>query len=109
MSAFTITMLQAITIGIGLAIGYFFNKASMKLWRVFVGFLVGFAVSWFAGAMLWALTAAFMSSDIPNAVMTGITKSFLFAVVGSGMGVYIGRRKAKLQTPNPAVHTDAAR
>ena len=109
MSAFMVTMLQAITIGIGLAIGYFFNKASLKLWRVFVGFLVGFAVSWFAAVMLWALTAVLMSSDIPNAVMAGITKSFLFAIVGGGMGVYFGRRKAKLQTPNPAVNTDAAR
>lgn len=113
MSAFTVTMLQAITIGIGFAIGYYFlNKASLKLWRVFVGFLVGFAVSWFAGVMLWALTAALMSSDIPNAVMAGITKSFLFAIVGGGMGVYFGGRKAKLQdkpTLNPAVHADAAR
>lgn len=42
--------------------------------------------------------------------MTGITKSFLFAMVGGGMGVYIGRRKAKIQdkpAPNPTVHTDA--
>jgi len=59
MSAFTVTMLQAITIGIGLAIGYFFNKSSLKLWRVFVGFLVGFVVSWVAGVILWAFV--FMS------------------------------------------------
>jgi len=42
--------------------------------------------------------------------MTGITKSFLFAMFGGGMGIYIGRRKAKFQenpTPNPIVHTDA--
>lgn len=107
MSAFTVTMLQAITIGIGLAIGYFFNKASLKLWRVFVGFLVGFVVSWLAGVILWAFV--FMSNDPNAAIVAGMPKSFLFAIVGGGMGVYFGRRKAKLQTPNPAVNTDAAR
>ena len=111
MSAFTVTMLQAITIGIGLVIGYLFNKASLKLWRIFVGFLVGFAISWLAGVILWAFV--FMSSNPNAAIVAGMPKSFLFAMVGAGMGVYFGRRKAKLQeaktTPNPAVNTDAAR
>lgn len=106
MSAFTVTMLQAITIGIGLAIGYLFNKASLKLWRVFAGFLVGFVVSWLAGVILWAFV--FMSTDPNAAIVAGMPKSFLFAIVGGGMGVYFGRRKARLQTPKPVVNTDAA-
>jgi len=85
----------------------FFNKSSLKLWRVFVGFLVGFVVSWVAGVILWAFV--FMSSNPNAAIVAGMPKSFLFAIVGGCMGVYFGRRKAKLQTPNPAVHTDAAR
>jgi len=107
MSAFTVTMLQAITIGIGLALSYFFNKASLKLWRVFVGFLCGFTVSWLAGVIIWAFV--FMSSDPYAAIVTGMPKSFLFAIFGGGMGAYFGRRNAKLQTPNPAVNTDAVR
>jgi hypothetical protein len=107
MSAFTVTMLQATTIGIGLAIGYLFNKSSLKLWRVFVGFLFGFAVSWLAGVILWAFV--FMSNNPHAAIVAGMPKSLLFAIVGGAMGVYFGRRKAKLQAPNPAVNTDAAR
>jgi len=34
MSAFTVTMLYAITLGIGFGIAYFFNKANLKLWRM---------------------------------------------------------------------------
>jgi hypothetical protein len=105
MSGFTVTMLQAITIGISLAIGYFFNKTSLKIWRVLVGFLVGFVVSWVAGVILWALV--FMSSDPYTAIVVGMPKSFWFAIFGGCMGVYFGRRKAKLQTPNPAVRMAA--
>jgi hypothetical protein len=103
MSAFTVTILQAITIGISLALSYFFNKASLKLWRVYVGFLFGFTVSWLAGVIIWSLV--FMSSDPYAAIVAGMPKSFLFAVVGGGMGAYFGRRNAKLQIPNPAVNT----
>ena len=107
MSAFTFTMLQAITIGIGLAVSYFFNKASLKLWRVIVGFLFGFTVSWLVGVIIWALV--FMSSDPYAAIVVGMPKSFLFAVVGAGMGAYFGRRNANLQLHNPTVNTDAVR
>jgi len=100
MPVFTVTMLQAITLGIGLTIGYFFNKASLKLWRVFVGLLVGFVVSWFVGVVLWAFV--FMSNDPNAAIVAGMPKLFLFAIVGGGMGAYFGRRKAKIQTPNSA-------
>ncbi len=41
MSAFTVTILQTITIGIGFGIGYILNKYSLKVWRVFVGFWLG--------------------------------------------------------------------
>ena len=98
MSAFTVTMLQAITLGIGFGIGYFFNKATLKLWRIFVGFLVGFALSWFVGVIIWAFM--FMSINPNAAIVVGMQKSFLFAVVGGGMGVYFGRRKAKQHDPN---------
>lgn len=107
MSAFTVSILQAITMGIGLAIGYFFNKASLKLWRVFVGLLVGFAVSWFSGAILLAFVL--MPNDPNSVILTGMPKSFMFAILGGGMGVYFGRRNAKLQKPNPADNTDATR
>jgi hypothetical protein len=99
-------MLQAITTAIGLAIGYFFNKASIKLWRLLIGFLIGFVVGWVAGVIIWAFV--FMSNDPHAAIVAGMTKSFLFAIVGSSMGVYFGRRKAKLQTPNKTVNTDTA-
>lgn len=92
MSAFTATMLQAITIAIGIVIGFLFNKSSPKWWKVILGFLVGFAVSWFLGVMIWAYI--FMSSDPTSAIVAGMPKSFLFAVVGGGLGVYLGRRKA---------------
>lgn len=95
MSAFTITMLQAITIGIGFGIGYLLSSSSLKLWRAFVGFFAGFALGWYGGVIIWALV--FMSSDPYSAIATAMPKSFLFAIIGSGMGVYIRRRKAKLQ------------
>ncbi len=98
MSGFTVTMLQAITFGIGWAIGYFFNKDNLKLWRVFAGFLIGFVISWFVGVIIWAFI--FISKDPTGAILYGMAKSFLFAIVGGGMGVYFGRRKAKLQTPH---------
>ncbi len=98
MSAFTVTMLYVITLGIGFGIGYFFSKDNLKWWRMFVGFLVGFIVSWWGGGIIWAFM--FMSNDIVTATMTVLTKSFLFALVGAGMGVYYGRRKAKRQDPN---------
>jgi hypothetical protein len=94
MSAFTVTMLQAITLVIGFAIGYFFNKSNLKLWRVFFGFLIGFAVSWIPGVILWAFL--FMSKEPNAAIVAGMPKSLLFAIVGSGIGVYFGRRKAKI-------------
>lgn len=106
MSAFTVTMLQAITIGIGLVIGYFLNKANLKLWRIFIGFLVGFAISWLAGVIIWAFI--FMSSNPYSAIVTGMARSVLFAMAGAGMGVYLGRRKAKFHeaktTPKTAVN-----
>ncbi len=105
MSAFTITMLYAITIGIGFGIGYFFNKDNLKLWRICVGFLVGFIVSWLGGVIIWVLV--FMSNDIPTAMITGMAKSFLVALVGAGMGVYYGRRQAKRQDPNHTYRSTA--
>jgi len=93
MSAFTVTMLYVLTVGIGFGIGYFFNKTNLKLWRVLVGFLVGFAVSWGAGVIIWALL--FMSNELTAAIITGMAKSFLVALAGAGLGVYCGRRKAK--------------
>ena len=94
MLAFKITMLEAITLGIGSGIGYVFNKTGLKLWRMFVGFLVAFVVGWIAGVFTWAFV--FMSND-PKAVIDGMPKSFLFAIVGAGIGVYFGRRKVKAQ------------
>ena len=52
-----------------------------------------------------------MSNNPNAAIVAGVPKSFLFAIVGGGMGVYFGRRKAKLQeksTVNLAVNTDSA-
>ena len=97
MSAFIVTMLQAITIGIGVAVGYSVNRAKLKLWRTIVGFSAGFAFSWFGGVALWAF--AFMSDGPHTAIVDGMQRSFLFALVGAGLGVYLGRRQAMLQTP----------
>lgn len=96
MSVFKLTMLQAITIMAGLAIGYFFNKTSLKFWRVLVGFLLGFTFSWIAGTILWAFL--FMSNNPHAAIVDGMPKSFLFAIFSSGLGVYFGRRKAKFSS-----------
>jgi RsiW-degrading membrane proteinase PrsW (M82 family) len=93
MSAFTTTMLQAITIGIGVLIGFLFNKTNPKWWKVVLGFLLGFVLSWFLGVIIWAYI--FVSSDFTLAISSGMFKSFLFAIVGGGLGVYLGRRYAK--------------
>lgn len=94
MSAF---VLQALTCGLGFGIGYLFNKASLKLWRLFIGFFVGFVVSWLAGIIFWG--SVFMPNDKTAAIVNGMPKSFLFAIVGAGTGVYFGRRKAKTSVP----------
>lgn len=50
------------------------------------------------------LVFVFVSSSPSDAILAGLLKSWLFAMVGTGMGIYFGRRKAKLQeaktTPN---------
>lgn len=94
MSAFNISMLQALTGGLGYGIGYLFTKTSLKLWRVFVGFFVSFVVSWIGGIIFWQ--SVFMPNERFDAIVGGMPKSFLVAIVGSGIGVYAGRRKAKI-------------
>lgn len=90
-------VLQVLTCGLGFGIGYLFNTASPKLWRLLVGFFVGFVVSWLAGIIIWG--SVFMPNDKFDAIVSGMPKSFLFAIVGAGTGVYFGRRKAKASVP----------
>lgn len=97
-SAFAITALHAITIVLAFAGAYFFNRNKLNLWRVVVGFIAGFVASWVPGVIVWA--AVFMSSDVYSAIVIGMPKSFLVAIFGSVLGVYIGRRQAKLKFSN---------
>lgn len=94
MSAINITLLQALTCGLGFGIGYLATKESPKVWRLLVGFFAGFVVSWLVGIVIWG--SVIMPNDKVTAIVSGMPKSFLFAIVGPGVGVYLGRRKAKM-------------
>lgn len=99
MSAFTVTMVQAFILGIGFGIGYFFNKANLKFWRMLAGLSVGFAVSWLAGIIMWVfvILSHDPNADIPMVTIDGISKTFLFAIIGTSVGVYYSRRKTRNQ------------
>ncbi|SFI39640.1 hypothetical protein [Nitrosomonas sp. Nm34] len=99
MSILLLTMSQALILGIGFGIGFFFNKVNIKPWRVFLGLLSGFAISWSIGVIMWAYIASFLNpnADIPSIVIDGISRFFLFSVIGASVGVYYGRQKAKQQ------------
>ena len=94
MSSLSITILQVLTGGLAFGIGFLSNKSSLKLWRIFVGFFVGFGFSWIFGIMLWG--TVFMSNDKVDRIVSGMPRSFLAAIVGAGIGVYAGRRRAKV-------------
>lgn len=98
LTAFKITMLQAITLGIGFVIGFLFNRAGLKLWRIVVGSFFGSVVGWLAGVIIWAYV--FISNGPTAAIVGGLPKSFLFAIVGTGIGVYFGRQKARNHLEN---------
>ena len=102
MSGVTITLLQAITIGMSFLIGYLLNKNSASPWRIFFGLLIGCPGGWLLGVMIWAVL--FMSGNPYDAIFIGMQKSLIFALIGSGMGVYFGRNKTKsikiLATPD---------
>lgn len=100
MSTFAVTMIQALMLGLGFGIGYFFNKSDLKFWRVLVGLLIGFAVSWLAGILIWifVILSNDPNADIPMVTTDGISNTLLFAVMGVSGGVYYGRQNCKNQT-----------
>ncbi len=93
MSGVTVTLLQVITIGMSFLIGYLLNKKAASLWRIFFGLLISCPFGWLFGVVIWAVL--FMSSNPYDAIVIGMQKSLIFALIGSGMGVYFGRSKTK--------------
>ena len=102
MSTFYFTMIEACIIIIGLLIGYFFNKANQEIWRIIAGFLIGVVASWLAGVGMWIYAALLNDPnvDIPLVTMDAIAEIPLFAIAGTIIGIYLGRRQAKLKDAN---------
>lgn len=105
MSIFAITMVQLFILVIGFVISYFLNKSNLKFWRLLSGLFVSFIGSWLAGIVIWILTTISYdpNADLQLVTMDGISRTFLFAIIGATAGAYHGRKKAKSQASK---HTD---
>lgn len=98
MPAFSITMLQVITTAVSFTIAFVFNFSNLKTWRLLVGLSIGSVVGWVASIVIFAFF--FFSDDPYFAIIDGMPRSFLFAIAGAAIGVYFGRRKAKIRELN---------
>jgi hypothetical protein len=88
--------LQATILLLSFVVGYLFNRSSLKVWRIVVGFITGSIFGWVAGTLIVGFAASiFWPSSIANIVLTAFVKSPLFALFGAGAGVYFGRAKLK--------------
>ena len=108
---FYATLLQVLGFGTAWAIGFMVNKPAPKLWRQVAGFLLGFAIGGPAVVAAWAYGMDTLMPEIPGAfkqmVPTLMGKAIWSAVLGAGLGVYFGRRKAQAscvvaRVPDPA-------
>lgn len=93
LTAFAITVLQAVTLGIAFGISFLLSQSGRKLWWVFIGFVSGVVVGWPLGAISWA--SMLVSGSLTTVLVDGLSRSFLFAIVGAGMGGYFGRERFK--------------
>lgn len=88
--AISLTILQALTFGLGLAIAYAItSRKSGFLWSS-VAFIVGFVLAWPLGVMGWAF--AFANESPYDAIVAGMPRSFFFALAGPIAGIYFARK-----------------
>jgi hypothetical protein len=74
------------------AIGYGLAKSGKAVWRPILGFVLGWVVGWIAG---FALGVAFFKGDSAGVQMRAMGTTFWMALIFSGVGVFLGRKKLK--------------
>ena len=88
----SVTFLQTITMVIGVALCYSISKFKPTWWVYTFAYIVSVIVAWVGGAFLWGIL--FVSEDFTSAVTLGLSRSFLFALVGPGIGIFLVRKTA---------------
>tara|TARA_R110002072_G_scaffold302405_1_gene485183 strand:- start:104 stop:1288 length:1185 start_codon:yes stop_codon:yes gene_type:complete len=86
--------LRIATVVIAALIGYSINKSRLQSWRLYVGFLIGLAVSLIAAGVAWTYVSTqydFSIEYYPKAMVTSV----LEALFGAYLGVYFGRKAAR--------------
>lgn len=101
MSIFYLVLLTITVLIIGFSIGLSINSRQSNWWRVLLGIGCGFIVSWIVGSLLWLGLALMLNDniDISKTLSGAVTQTFLYALISSVYGVYVGnkdvRRKAR--------------
>ena len=85
--AISMTFLQAFTLIFGLVLCYLISKIKPIWWVYTLAFIFSAISAWIGGVLLWGVI--FVSEDYTSAVMRGLSRSFLFAMVGPGIGIYL--------------------
>ena len=89
--ALSITLLQVITLVLGYLVAYGIYKSRIGyVWGTFA-YVVAAVVAWPVGVIAWAVT--FSTGSPTDAIVNGMSRSFLFALIGPAVGLYIARRQ----------------
>lgn len=90
--ALDMALAQLVASIVASAIAYALSKSGKPIWRSILGFILGCILGWIAG---FALGIAFFKNDIVSVQMRAMGTTFWMAIIFSGVGVFLGRKKLK--------------
>lgn len=88
------------------AIAYALSKSGKQIWRPILGFILGWIVGWVAG---FFLGMAFFKGDTVGVQMRAMGTTFWMALIFSGVGIFLGRRKLKSGEGSKDIFLESAR
>ncbi len=85
------TLLQVITFVIGYLVAFgIFRRRSGLTWAT-LAYVAAVVVAWPVGVIVWGV--AFVSGSYTDAIVNGMPRSLLFALLGPGLALYLVRKR----------------
>lgn len=83
---------QIVIVLFGFLISFYISKKKRSAAISIIGFFMGSLIAWIGGSVF--VVWVFVNANYTEALVSILSKGFLFALVSAGAGVYYGRKTA---------------